>query len=366
MQPMTYQEALATWQSDRSTYEQLGVVLPEEVQFYTPSGWKSDYNMAMDAVPALFTSPSSAVPAILTTMIDPDVFEILFAPNRATEIMDEVKRGDWVSDTILFPVVEATGETSTYGDYNNNGRAGVNAVWPARQQYRFQVIKEYGELEMERAGAAKINWVSEIDKAAALTINKFFNYSYFFGVLGLQNYGILNDPSLSAPIAPATKAAGGTAWIVNGVINATANEIYLDIESLFYRLVTQTAGLVTQETPMKLALSPGSGVALTATNSFNVNVTDLLKKNFPNITVVTAMQYGARSASNPQGVAGGNFVQLIADSVENQKTGFPAYSERLRNHPVIRHMSSFRQKASAGTWGAVLRMPAAVAGMLGI
>lgn len=365
--PMNYNEAAAAWRADRATYERLGVVLPEDVQCYTPAEWKSDYGMAMDAVPSLFTSPSSAVPAILTTMIDPDVFEILFAPNRATEIYDEVKRGDWTSDTIMFPVVEATGETSTYGDFNNNGRAGVNAAWPQRQQYRFQVIKEYGELEMEKAGLAKINWVSEIDKASALTINKFFNYSYFFGVQGLQNYGMLNDPGLSASLTPSTKAAGGTAWITaGGVINATANEIYADIEALFYRLVIQTAGLVTQETPMKLALSPGSGVALTATNSFNVNVSDLLKKNFPNLTVVTAVQYGALSASNPQGVAAGNFAQLIAEEVEGQKTGFPAYSERMRNHPVIRHMSSFRQKASAGTWGNVLRMPAAVASMIGI
>lgn len=364
---MNYATAQATWRSDRARLEQLGVFLPPSVDTYTPPDWKSDIGLAMDALPTLFTSPNSAVPAILTTMIDPDVFEILFAPSKAAEILGgEVKRGTWLDDTILFPVVEATGEVSSYGDFNNNGRAGVNTSWPQRQAYLFQLIKEYGEREMERAGLAKINWVSEIDKAATLTMNKFMNYSYFFGIAGLQNYGLLNDPSLSAAITPSTKAAGGTAWIVNGFINATANEIYADIEALFYRLTTQTAGLVQQDTPMTLALSPAAAVALTATNSFNVNVNDLLKKNFPNITIVTAMQYGALTASNTQGVAAGNFVQLFAADIEGQKTGFPAYNEKMRAHPVIRHMSSFRQKVSGGTWGAVLRMPAAVAAMVGV
>lgn len=362
---MNYQEAVSTWRADRAHFERLGVVLPD-VRQYTPDEWKSDIGIAMDAAPTLFTDPNSAIPAMLTSMIDPEIFEILFSPNKAAEIMGEVKRGTWVDDTIFFPVVEATGETSSYGDYSNNGRAGVNTNWPQRQNYLFQVIKEYGEREMDRAGLAKINWVSAIDKAAALTIDKFFNLSYFFGIAGLQNYGLLNDPDLSAAIAPAPKAGGGTAWVVNGYINATANEIYLDIEALYYRLVTQTGGLVDQETKMVLALGTNAAVAMTATNSFNVNVSDLLKKNFPNLTIVQAVQYNARTAANPQGVAAGNFVQLAATELEGQKTGFAAYSEKMRAHPIIRHMSSFRQKVSAGTWGAVIRMPAAVAAMVGV
>lgn len=362
---MNYQEAVQTWRADRAQYERLGVSLPG-VQHYTPAEWKSDINLAMDAAPTLFTDANSAIPALLTTMIDPDIFEILFSPNKGAQIFGEVKRGTWLDDTIFFPVVEATGEVSSYGDFNNNGRAGVNTNWPQRQNYLFQLIKEYGEREMERAGLAKINWVSAIDKAAAVTIDKFFNYSYFFGIAGLQNYGILNDPDLSAAIAPAPKAAGGTAWVLNGYINATANEIYADIEALYYRLVTQTGGLVDQETAMILAVGTNAAVGLTATNSFNVNVSDLLKKNFPNLTIVQAVQYNARTVANPQGVAAGNFVQLAATELEGQKTGFAAYSEKMRAHPIIRHMSSFRQKVSAGTWGAVLRMPAAVASMVGV
>jgi hypothetical protein len=367
---MNLTEALALFRSDRPRLEELGVAWQSgaEVQGYLPDGAKRDYNLvAMDALPTLTTDPNSGVPAMLTTLIDPQVYEILFAPNKATEILGEVRKGTWVDQTAMFPVAEATGEVSTYGDYSENGRAGVNTNWPQRQAYLFQIIKEYGELELERAGLARINWVSEIDKAAALNLNKFSNYSYFFGIQGMQNYGLLNDPNLSAALTPSTKAAGGTGWIsAGGAINATANEIYADIEAIFYQLVTQTAGLIDREAKMTLAMAPTSDVALTATNTFNVNVADLLKKNFPNMEVKTAVQYGARTASNPQGVAAGNLVQLWVEEIEGQKTGFCAFNEKMRAHPIIRAMSSFRQKMTAGTWGAVIRMPAAAASMIGV
>ena len=380
--------ARAAWQTDRYDWENRGVHLPG-VTSYLPDGWKgnermaqdemaqlaqdsmygrSGHNsMAMDAPPILYTDPNSAVPALLTTTIDPDVFRILFSPNKATEALgDEVKRGDWLQDVIYFPVVEATGEVSSYGDYNDNGNAGVNVGWPARQNYLFQVIKEYGEREVERGGLARINWVSEIDRAAAQTIAKFMNLSYIFGVGGLQNYGMANDPNLTAALTPSVKAAGGTQWIKAGAMNGTANEIYADIEALYYQLVIQTGGLIQTDSSMTFLMSPGTEVALTITNSFGVNVKDLLEKNFSNIKIVTVPQYAARSAVMPQGVAAGEWLQLIVNEVEGQKAAFPAYSEKMRAHPIIRARSSFSQKVSAGTWGTVFRMPAASAQMVGV
>jgi hypothetical protein len=364
---MLHPEMEAAWRSARPRFTKLGVDLDPNLKMFTPEQWREDDTLAFDAIPALSTDPNSAVPAILTTMIDPQVFHVLFAPNMAAKILGEMRRGTWLDDVIMFPIAEATGETSSYGDYNENGSAGVNTNWPQRQNYLFQVIKQYGERELERAGLARINWVSEIDIAAALALNKFLNYTYFFGVQALQNYGLLNDPHLGASLTPAPKAAGGTAWInSSGVPVATANEVYTDIQTLFNQLVVQSGGLVTQETPMVLAMSPSSGVALTNTNSFNVNVEDLLKKNFKNIRLEKAVQYGVLSAANPQGVAAGNFVQLIAPEIEGQKTGFCAYSEKLKSHPIIRLMSAFRQKQTAGSWGAVLRATFPIASMVGV
>src|SRR5678815_1413984 len=108
--------------------------------------------------------------------------------------------------TIMFTMLEPLGETTSYGDFNNGGHAGLNMQFPQRQAYLYQIVKMYGELEAERAGLAKVSWVNEIDKAAVLVLNKYQNRTYFFGVAGLANYGLLNDPTLSAPLTPATKA----------------------------------------------------------------------------------------------------------------------------------------------------------------
>jgi len=75
-------------------------------------------------------------------------------------------------------------------------------------------------------------------------------------------------------------------------VQATANEIFTDIQSVYLKLVNQTNGLVSATDKFVLSMSPASEVALTTTNTFNVNVHDLLKKNFPKMEVMTAIQYG--------------------------------------------------------------------------
>ena len=361
----SFQEARSAFLAHKPMHEQRGISFPDAVA-YLPEEYRLNFGLAMDAQPTLQTDPNSSVPALLTTFIDPQVYEILFAANKAVEILGERKTGDWLMETTMFPQVEHTGEVSTYGDYNENGRSGANTNWPQRQSYLFQTMKEYGQREIERAGLARINWVSEMDRAAATNMSKYQNLTYFYGVANLQNYGLLNDPNLSAALSPATKAAGGSAWIQNGVIVATANEIYTDIQTILVQLINQTAGLVNEESKLVLALSPQSKFALTATNSFNVNVRALLKDNIPNLRIVDAVQYGALSASNPQGNAAGNFVQLIAEELEGQQTGYCAFSEKMKAFKIIPGTSSFKQKVMGGTWGAVYRMPVNVASMVGV
>lgn len=364
------QDATAAWQKYAPLLAEKGVIF-DGAKSFLPESFRTNAGLAMDAAsqfqPSLSTDPNSAVPAMLTTFIDPQVYEILFSPNKGAEILGEERKGDWLTDTAMFPVVEHTGEVSSYGDRNENGRAGANTNWPQRQSYLFQTIMDYGERELDRAGSVRVNWVSEVNRAAATVLSKFMNLAYFFGVGGLQNYGLTNDPNLPAPLTPATKAAGGVTWFAaGGAPNATANEVYNDIVAMFESLVNQTGGLVDKDARMVLAMSPGSEVALTFTNTFNVNVEDLLKKNFKNLRVVSAVQYGALSASNPQGIAAGNLVQLWVDEVEGQDTGFCAFSEKLRSHSIIRQLSSFRQKVTSGTWGAIIRFPAGVAQMVGV
>ena len=336
---------------------------------FLEESWKTDFALAMDAQPTLITAPNSAIPAFLTTFIDPDVLRVLTAKNAAARIYGEERKGSFVDATVVFPVVEHTGEVSSYGDFNQNGRSSANTNFPQREAYLFQTVTEWGELELERAGLAKIGWASELKQASISILDKFMNLTMFYGVSGLQNYGVLNAPGLSPALAPAPKAYNSNTsgpWITNGAVTATANEVYADIQALFIALTNQSNGNIDADSDLVLALSPVSAVALTATNTFNVNVHDLLKKNFKNLRIETAVQLGALTASNPQGSAAGEIVQLFAETVEGQRTVYGAYNEKLRAGPVIRDLSSFKQKSTSGSWGSIVRQLFAISSMIGL
>lgn len=304
---------------------------------------------ACDAQPALVTVSNAGIPSMLSTYIDPKMIQVLVSPMKAAEIVgNEIKKGDWVTETSLFPVMESTGDVAAYGDFNETGRADANVNWPNRQSFHYQVMTEWGEKELARMGLGRIDWANQKNIASVLTLNKYQNLTYFFGVEGLENFGLLNDPKLSAPITPAGD------WQDPAY---TGLQVYADIQALFTQLQTQAVGLVDLGTAMTLAMSPISEVALTKTTQFNVNVSDMLKKNFPKMKVITAPEYGTNS---------GQLVQLIADEIEGQRTVDVAFTEKLRAHPIVIATSSFKQKKSQGTWGAIIYRPFLIAQMLGV
>ncbi|MBN1085628.1 DUF2184 domain-containing protein [Erwinia aphidicola] len=333
--------------------QKYGIILPGATD-YINDQVANNFSLAMDAQPTMVTQANSGIPAWLTNWVDPEVIRILVTPMKAAEILGETKKGDWTTQTASFPKVESVGETSAYGDYSENGMSNANVDWTYRQQFVFQNITKWGDRELDMYGEAKIGWAAEQNAASALVMSKFMNKSYFFGIAGLLNYGLLNDPSLSAPVTPgATGTSGGVLWATKD-----GQGVYDDIAGrLFAKLVAQTGGLVDRQSAMTLAMSPQMEVNLTKTNMYNVNVSDLLKKNFPNLKVVTAVEYSTAS---------GELVQLIADSLDGQDTGSAAFSEKMRSHGVIRLLSAFAQKKSAGTWGAIIKQPLAFAQMLGV
>ena len=334
--------------------QQAGIVFVGVNADLQKEGVAHNFGLAQDAQPGLITVSSSGIPAFLSTYIDPKLIEVLVAPMKAAEIAGaEVKKGDWTMSTAMFPVVESTGEVSSYGDHSENGVAGVNSNFPQRQSYHYQVMTQWGELELERAALAKIDYANRLNIASALTLNKYQNKTYFFGVAGLQNYGLLNDPALSAAIVPTTKAASGTGWA-----NATGNEVLNDLAKLYTQLLSQTGGLIDRETKMTLAISPASdGTGFTKVTDFNVSVAEKVKKLYPNLTVKTAPEYSTSS---------GELVQLFVDEFEGQRTVECAFTEKMRAHPIVIGTSSFKQKKSQGTWGSIIYRPAFVAQMLGV
>lgn len=329
-----------------------GIILPGAREYLKPE-FAGNYALAMDAQPAMVTTGNSGIPAYFTNYVDPELIRVLVTPMKASEIIGEVKKGDWTTLTAQFPVVESTGETSSYGDFNNNAMTSANVNWVPRQSYHYQTHTRWGERELDMYGAARIGYAAELNVASALTLNKFQNKSYFYGIQGLENYGLLNDPSLPPSITPIPlDTSGAVKWA-----SKDGQGVYDDIAKLFGQLVAQTKGLIERDAAMTLGMSPTSEVNLTKTNTYNVNVTDQLKKNFPNLRVITAVEYTTEA---------GEMVQLIADKLGETDTAYAAFTEKMRAHAVVVEESSWRQKKSGGTWGAIIRQPLAIASMLGV
>lgn len=295
-----------------------------------------------DAAP-LLTAPNAGILAMFTTYVDPRVIEILVEPMKAAQIFGETKKGSWTDDTLQFPIAESTGETSSYDDYAENGMSNTNVNWETRQPYYYQTIIELGEREVARAGAAKLDWVSRKQISAALALNKFQNKTYFNGVSGLSNWGLLNDPSLLA-------AVPFTTWA-----SKDGQAIYDDIRTLYQELIGQTQGLVDRNEAMILLLSPEAETNFTKTNQYNVNVSDQLKKNFPNMVVETAPEMST---------AAGESIKLIVKSYEGVDTVEPTFTEKMRVHPMVLGLSSWRQKRSQGTVGTIIYRPMMIASAL--
>jgi len=292
----------------------------------------------------LITAPNAGILAMFTTYVDPRVIEIAVEPMKAAQIFGETKKGTWVDDNLQFPIAESTGEVSSYDDFGTNGMSGANVNWENRQPYHYQTIVEVGEREVERAGAAKLDWVARKQIAAALVLNKFQNKSYFNGVSGLANYGLLNDPSLSA-------SQPGADWDL-----LTADQVFASVQGALYgRLIGQTKGLVDRDARMVLLLSPANEVNLLKTNQYNVNVVDQLKKNFPNMRIETAPEMST---------AAGELVYLIVEEYEGVRTIEPTFTEKMRVHPMVLGLSSWQQKRSQGTVGAIIYRPLMVASLI--
>ncbi|ANI29448.1 hypothetical protein PL78_06280 [Yersinia entomophaga] len=325
--------------------ESRGIYLPSSV---------TKFAMDADVQPSL--PANGGIPAIVSTFIDPEIVRTIFAKQKAADILGEKKKGSWAQDTLMIQRIEQSGDVVAYDDYSEQGGNQVTSQWENRQVYRYQTMVIYGELEQERYGLAMLPYVAEKQRAAAWTLNQAQNKFYFYGVSGLLNYGILNDPDLPAPITPAT-VDGKVLWKDKQVI-----DIYNDILALYADLIARTKGVVgdgvDMASPLVLAMSPNASVWFKRANEiFGNTVEKMVKDTFTNLRIEIAPQYDTDA---------GDLVQMFVETAQGQDAGYCAYSEKLRAHPVITMTSSWKQKHSGTTYGAVITQPTLFAQMLGV
>lgn len=304
---------------------------------------------------ALITVPNSTIPAELLAYIDPTVIEIMTAPRNARELYSEEKRGDFTTPYFKWRADEVTGNTAAYSDFGQFGVAGMNSEWHTREQYRFQTVIQYGDLEQEMASQAKINLAAAKQRSAATTIDIDSNKFYLLGVAGKEIYGVLNDPNLPAATTPIS-VGGITAWPGKDAIAR-----YNDVIKLFTQLVNQLQGLVDEKSNLKLATSPGLRTLLAEPTLLGVTVMSMLKEYFPNMGFVSLPQLGAAYAP-----AASETMMIIAPEVLGNQTGLLGFGEKIRMGRIVPSLSSFAQKITGTTYGGVIRVPAAVAQMTGM
>lgn len=322
-----------------------GVVLPGSVtNVSTPV---SQYAMdAASLTPTLVGTPNAGIPTFLTTYVDPKVIEVLVAPMRAADLVGESKKGDWTTLTAAFIQAEPLTKVATYGDYSADGDSSANINYPQRQAYFFQTWTRWGERELEMAGAGRVDWSSQLNYSSALGLAKFLNSTYLFGVSGLQNYGLTNDPRLPAPISLTID------WST-----AAPEDIFNSFVALYKALQTQSQGIIEQTDELRMGLAPTAAGDLNRVNTYGLSAAKLIRDAFPKLTLVTVPEFDTQA---------GRLVQLWAPRIEGQETATCGFTEKMRAHAIERYSSYFRQKKSAGSWGAVIFRPLGVAQLLGV
>ena len=302
---------------------------------------------------AAVLDPNATVPAYMRAYTNPRVIEVLTADRAYRKIASEVKNGDFTTAFTQFRAIEFTGNVTPYGDYDGNGVSGVNTAFPVREQYRFQTTIKVGDLEQKMNAEAKIDLFAEKQKSAAINVDIAFNAYALYGVSGKAVYGLLNDPSLNAAITPIT-VGGQTAWSYK-----TANNQMNDLNKLVASLYTQGAGHIDDGTATKLLVSPATLAAMNKLNDYGVSMKKMIADTYPNMTIVVVPELY-------NDTLGTSTMMLLADSIMGQPTVEFGYTDKYYAHEIVRDLSSWKQKISAGTYGAIVQLPFAIGTMTGI
>lgn len=319
--------------------------------------------MALDSVDASFNTPSSGAPAFLTTIYSNEVIRAVTQKVAFREIGPDYQQGDLATNAMSFPTIAFSGNVSDYDDREEPAISDANANWENRGVYRYSTGFMYGDLELATMSAAKIDLLSEKREAAARKLVLVQNDIFFNGFArGKDIRGLLNDSDLNPAIpSPASVSKPTSAkWKYK-----VYEEIIADISAMYESLVSKLANNVNLDTmsEMLLCIAPQDQINLLKPNNLGTTVRMWMQENFPNIKVITAVQYKLSDADT------GNLAQLILKRVESanvKDTVSNGFTFQAWYSNTVVGMSSIKQKVSCGVAGAIIRLPAAIVTMTGI
>lgn len=262
------------------------------------------------------TIASGGIPAVASQVIYPVLIQQLFAPLNATEFYSERQAATgWSREDELFPHTEEAYEVTGYSDVSRAGSTHVNPNYELRRQARFQIMTTWGDLEQSRYAEGRIPYVAMKQQKAIQGIRRFFNAAYMYGISGMPNYGLLNDPSLLPAIAPVPTSDGKTEWADKDAIG-----VYNDFVRMFTALTANNRGLVDVKSKMKLGVGPSANAALTKINALGTDTAEsLIKKTFTGVEIVVIPEFDTET---------GGLVQLKADDLDGTPTGECVFSQK--------------------------------------
>ena len=341
--------------------DNLNIIFADNPQFLATDRKEAVHiKMAMDSVDASFNTPSSGVPAFMTTIYTNQIIKAITQKVAFREIGGDYQQGGLENNSMSFPTIAFSGNVSDYDDRDEPNTSDINLNYENRGVYRYSTAINYGDLEVATLSAAKIDAISLKREAAAKKIVLVQNDIFFNGVARAKEVrGLLNDsdlnPAITAP-ASVSKSTSGK-WKYKEY-----TEIVNDILLMFNEIVSKLANNVNLDTstPMVLALSPQDQTYLVKPNIYGRTALEYIKSTFPNIRIVTATQYRLSDADS------GNLAQLILEKVDDVDTVSNGFTFQALFSNTVIGMSSIKQKVSCGVAGAIIRLPAAIATMTGI
>ena len=329
-------------QTTEKTLDLLGI-------HYTARAMDEFKAYAMDALPALQTSPSNMTPVQFLQYWFPDMVKVVTQSLDADSILGRDFAGSWEEAELVQPIIEYAGQARPYGDKTNLNLADFNINYEHRNVVRMEQDLEVGKLEAARAAKQRVDALGAKRYAASLSLAITANDIAFYGYNADINktYGLLNDPNMPAYATLPNGVSGTSDWA-----SKTFNEIVADIKTMMAGLRARSGNNFKPESDgAVLALGTTVIDSLDTVNPLGTtSVREWIAKTYPRLRVASAPQLNEANA-------GDNVAYLFADELAGQKVIAQYMQDALRLIGVEQKAKGVLESYSNATAGTFLRVP---------
>lgn len=364
-----------------------GINFGETALLNNNSGWKKFPILARDSaeadalamvlrddaqVPA-YNIPSSGVPQPATTIYVSQPIKEIYKATRLKDLASDYQQGVFGVTDVKIPVRVTGGVSSLYDDLSTGGNSTVNYNWVPRQVQYWEQSLIYGDMQQAIFSLAKLDYVSDVRDAMAISIAQQQNDIGFNGWSGsgknavyFSIYGILNEPNLPPAITlpadgqiPGDQSLAPTSkWIGKNYYQIT-RDILLLVNDVLTRLVGHMS---LKDVKGTLSIPPSANAWLGYTNTVGQTVAEWISSTLPGLRLVTTSNFETTLTSVT------NSVIMLA--VNHPQTGEKPFRElfvtKYQAHRPFVQSTAVIEKVSYGLGGVVCVYPICVSYAYGV